>query len=100
MTASIFIFFSAVPREAAFQPPAPIPQDIKQQDILFTANRFISDGMVRDITHIVYVDGDEYHALSAREEYYAVGSDRFAGRLLPRRHYILMGPGRWGSRGI
>ena len=70
----------------------------KRQDILFTANRFISDGMVRDITHIVYVDGDEYHALSSRE-YYAVGKRSVSGRLLPRRHYILMGPGL-GSRGI
>jgi hypothetical protein len=83
-----------------FNTPAPIPQDIKQQDILFTANRFISDGMVRDITHIVYVDGDEYHALSTREEYYAVGEAiGLLGGMLPRRHYILMGPGRWGSRG-
>ncbi|NLT13714.1 MAG: pyruvate, phosphate dikinase, partial [Clostridiales bacterium] len=83
-----------------FNAPAPIPQDIKQQDVLFTANRFISDGMVTDITHIVYVDGDAYHALSSREEHYAVGEAiGLLSGMLPRRHYILMGPGRWGSRG-
>lgn len=83
-----------------FNAPAPIPQNINHQDILFTANRFISDGLVKDITHIVYVDGDEYHALSSREELYAVGEAiGMLGGMLPRRHYILMGPGRWGSRG-
>lgn len=80
--------------------PAPIPQNIAQSDILFTANRFICDGMVKNITHIVYVDGDEYNALSSLEELYAVGEAvGLLGDLLPGRHYILMGPGRWGSRG-
>jgi predicted nucleotidyltransferase len=80
--------------------PAPIPQNLNPNDILFTANRFISDGLVKDITHIVYVDGDEYNALSTREELYAVGEAiGMLGNLLPRRRYILMGPGRWGSRG-
>ncbi len=83
-----------------FSGPAPIPQNLNQQDILFTANRFISDGMLHDITHIVFVDGDAYAALSTREELLAVGTA--VGQLndvLPRRKYILMGPGRWGSRG-
>ena len=30
--------------------PAPIPQNLNSQDILFTANHFISNGLLRDIT--------------------------------------------------
>ncbi|MFV0399225.1 MAG: PEP/pyruvate-binding domain-containing protein [Oscillospiraceae bacterium] len=83
-----------------FSGPAPIPKNLNRQDILFTANRYISDGMLRDITHIVYVDGVGYDSLQKKEDLLAVGTA--VGMLndaLPRRKYILMGPGRWGSRG-
>ena len=36
--------------------PAEIPRDIPAEDILFSANRYITNGVVSDITHIVYVD--------------------------------------------
>lgn len=80
--------------------PAPIPKNLNRQDIFFTANRFITNGLLADITHVVYVDGDAYNALSAREELLAVGTVvGLLNDVLPRRKYILMGPGRWGSRG-
>lgn len=80
--------------------PAPIPQDLQPKDILFTANRFITNARLEGITHLVYVDADGYSALPSKEALLDVG--RAVGRLgelLPRRKYILMGPGRWGSRG-
>ncbi len=80
--------------------PAPIPQNISRQDIVFTANRFVTDGLLQDLSYIVYVDGDAYNALSTREELLAVGEAvGLLNDALPRRNYILMGPGRWGSRG-
>ncbi len=80
--------------------PSPIPQDLPAADIIFTANRFVSNGRTEDITHVVYVDPERYGALSSLAEMKAVG--RAVGRLnglLPRKRFILMGPGRWGSRG-
>ncbi len=80
--------------------PAPIPKDILPADLLFTASRFISNARLTGITHIVYVDPDGYSALSTRDALLDVG--KAVGRLnelLPRRKYVLMGPGRWGSRG-
>jgi pyruvate,water dikinase len=80
--------------------PAPIPQNLQHQDIVFTANRYITNGLIRDISYVVYVDGDAYRRLSSLRELYAVGEA--VGQLngiLPRRKYILIGPGRWGSRG-
>lgn len=77
-----------------------IPQDIPVSKTLFTANRFISNGRVPDITHIVYVSPQRYAEQASRDTLLDIG--RAIGRLnalLPKRRFILMGPGRWGSRG-
>ena len=80
--------------------PATIPEGMPSKDIVFTAHRYVSNGRVPDISHVVYVDPDGYGKLPTRADLVAVG--RAVGRLnkmLPRRRFILMGPGRWGSRG-
>lgn len=78
----------------------PIPRDIPEDRIVFTGNRYISNGRVPDLTHIVYVDSTAYGNLATLDELREVG--RVVGRLnkvLPKRQFVLMGPGRWGSRG-
>jgi len=78
----------------------PIPVDVQPERVLFTANRFVSNGHVPNITHIVYVDHDAYASLPDVASMRSVGT--IVGRLntlLPKRQFILMGPGRWGSRG-
>ena len=80
--------------------PAVIPRNIPRERILFTANRFVSNGRIPEITHIVYVDPNAYGELSSLRDMKDVA--RAVGRLnmlLPKRQFILMGPGRWGSRG-
>ncbi len=80
--------------------PAEIPKDIQDNKILFSANRFISNGIIPDISHIVYIDPQKYSEISNYQDLLSVG--RVVGRLnkiLPKRQFILMGPGRWGSRG-
>ncbi len=80
--------------------PSPIPKDLPQDRVIFLANRFISNGSLPDITHIVYVDPQGYDRASHKSSLLAVG--RAIGRLnklLPCRRFVLMGPGRWGSRG-
>ena len=80
--------------------PSPIPKDTPADRIIFSANRYISNGFVPDITHIVYVDPAEYARVSDFNELKNIG--RGVGKLnkiLPKRQFILMGPGRWGSRG-
>jgi hypothetical protein len=80
--------------------PASIPDDIEEDKIVFSASRYISNGIVRDVSHIVYVDPHSYDGMTDQSSLLAVG--RAVGslnKLLPRRKFILMGPGRWGSRG-
>jgi hypothetical protein len=80
--------------------PAAIPRDVPPERVLFSTRRFVSNGRVPDLTHIVYVDPDGYLELKTHQELADVG--RAVGRLntqLPRRQFVLIGPGRWGSRG-
>lgn len=80
--------------------PAPIPKDIPADQVIFTARRYVSNGRVPDISHIVYVDPERYAGLDSREELLAVGhAVGYLNTVLPKRQFILMGPGRWGSRG-
>jgi hypothetical protein len=60
----------------------------------------VSNGWVPDISHVVWVPAAAYGALATREQMQRVA--RAVGALnsvLPKRRFILMGPGRWGSRG-
>ena len=85
---------------AAEDAPAPIPKDVPAEDILFAADRHVSNGHVPDVTHVVYVDPDAYARLADRSDLLAVGEAvGKLNKLLPKRQFILMGPGRWGSRG-
>ena len=71
----------------------------RAERVLFTARRYVSNGQVGDISHVVYVDPEAYARLELdriREVGRAVGR---LNRLLPKRQFVLMGPGRWGSRG-
>jgi len=80
--------------------PAEIPDNISEEKLLFTGNRYISNGTIKNLTHIVYVDPEKYSQLTTRGEMQEIG--RVIGRInktLPKRKFILMGPGRWGSRG-
>ncbi|MGB7294644.1 MAG: PEP/pyruvate-binding domain-containing protein [Candidatus Aminicenantales bacterium] len=77
-----------------------IPPDVPEKSILFTAKKYIPNGRVTDITHIVYVEPDRYGEIADLSGLIAVGEAvGKLNQLLPRRKFILMGPGRWGSRG-
>jgi len=80
--------------------PSPIPKGTPRERIIFTAKKYISNGRLPEITHIVYINSSEYSSLKDKSTMMDVG--RAVGKLnqlLPKRKFILMGPGRWGSRG-
>ena len=77
-----------------------IPSGIPEKSTLFTAKKYVSNGRISDISHIVYVDPDKYGSLGDLQDLAAVGQAvGKLNKLLPRRKFILLGPGRWGSRG-
>lgn len=80
--------------------PVAIPPDLPPERVVFSANRFVSNGKMPEITHIVYVDLEGYSQLPDEKSMRDIG--RAVGRLnklLPKRQFLLIGPGRWGSRG-
>jgi pyruvate,water dikinase len=80
--------------------PSPIPKDIPADEIIFSANKHISNGRVPDITHIVYVVPQAYADLPDKASMVEIGrAVSKLNKLLPRRQFVLIGPGRWGSRG-
>ena len=80
--------------------PVAIPQDLPAERVLFSANRYISNGKVPEITHIVYVDLERYSQLPDTRAMQDVGrAVSRLNKLLPKRQFVLIGPGRWGSRG-
>jgi hypothetical protein len=77
-----------------------IPAGLPEADVVFTAGKFVTSGAVRGIDYLVYVDPAAYDALGSMEA--LVDCGRVVGVLnqkLPPKRFILMGPGRWGSRG-
>ena len=78
----------------------PIPQDITADRKLFSANKYITTCQIENIEYIVYVLPEEYTGLGSREDMQKIALiiNELNNRL-PKRKFILMGPGRWGSRG-
>jgi len=80
--------------------PAVIPKEIPLESILFTARKYVSNGTVPEIEYLVYVSPQKYAEIDSLDKLIEIG--RVVGRLnsiLPKRKFILIGPGRWGSRG-
>ncbi|MBN2430610.1 MAG: PEP/pyruvate-binding domain-containing protein [Acidobacteria bacterium] len=77
-----------------------IPKDVPIQDIVFSANRHVQDGCIEGLRYIVYIDPFDYDAVQDYDDLVQIGQAvGHLNRTLPRRSFILMGPGRWGSRG-
>ena len=85
-------------KEAA---PVKVPAGIPEADIVFDAHRYVRTGLLDGLEYIVYVDPAGYDALSTRQERNEVA--RVVGRVnhaLPKKSFVLIGPGRWGSNDI
>jgi len=78
-----------------------IPTETPIEDRIFSARRYVNPGVVENIDTIVLVDPRDYDALETVAQKHQVA--RAIGRLndaLADRTFILMGPGRWGSRDL
>ncbi|MBU8870416.1 MAG: PEP/pyruvate-binding domain-containing protein [Gemmatimonadales bacterium] len=79
--------------------PAPPPVNIPTQDQVFSSCRDILSGSVHDIEFLVLVDPRDYNLLSNNQERrdIALIVHRLNQRLEGKK-FILLGPGRWGSK--
>ena len=77
-----------------------LPSRVEFDHKLFSASKFVTNGHVAGIRYVVYVDPEEYRKVPDLSDLLGIADavSRLNG-VLPRRQFILMGPGRWGSRG-
>ena len=77
-----------------------VPAGIPAARKIFSANRYVTNAQISGTRYVVYVDPIEYGQLHTWNDMVAVGEIVCRlNALLPRRAFILVGPGRWGSRG-
>jgi pyruvate,water dikinase len=74
--------------------------DVPDKRKVFSANRYVQMGQEKDLEYVVLVDPRDYEALETREQMLRVARAVGAvNKALPQKKFLLMGPGRWGSRG-
>ncbi len=74
--------------------------DVPGAQKIFSANRYVQMGQVANLEYVVLIDPRDYEGLETREAMVRVARAVGAvNKALPAQRFILMGPGRWGSRG-
>ena len=78
-----------------------IPKDIPEKDIVFSADHDIIAGRVDGVRYIVLIDPSDYNNLVDTQQRVdvALAVSRLNERL-SGESFILMGPGRWGSKDL
>jgi hypothetical protein len=78
-----------------------VPRDMSEEKTLFRVHSGLSDGIVKNIEYIIFVDPRAYNKLESYDEKVKVA--RLIGNLnheLFEKRFALLGPGRWGSKDI
>ena len=76
-----------------------IPQNIPEEDVIFSTSRMVPKGRVDWINYVVYVPPENYFALTSESARTEIG--RAISQLnaaLADQQFICIGPGRWGTR--
>lgn len=81
--------------------PIRIPAHIPPDEIIFTANRLVPQGIVSDVRYIGWIDPNRYDAIPDVATKLQLA--RVVGKLnqaLEGETFILIGPGRWGTSNL
>jgi hypothetical protein len=78
-----------------------VPRDIPPDRRVFSARRDIDRGSVHGVEYVVLIDPRDYNRLESSERRLGVARViRLLNERLQDRSFILMGPGRWGTRDL
>jgi hypothetical protein len=75
-----------------------LPANLKEEDIVFSTQRMVPQGIVQNIRYILFVTSEGYFSLTSQAE--RTELERSIGQLntaLKDQTYIAVGPGRWGT---
>jgi hypothetical protein len=70
---------------------------INQEDLIILAEKSMGNGKVDDITDLIYVKPEKFDKLRTKEIAAEIESYN-AGMMKQNSKYVLIGPGRWGTR--
>lgn len=77
-----------------------IPANIPHETIVLASNKYVTSGLLKKMEYIIYVVPEAYDNLAEASDMKEIATIvSKLNQLLPKRRYILVGPGRWGSRG-
>ncbi|MBN8582103.1 MAG: hypothetical protein J0L96_15660 [Anaerolineae bacterium] len=75
-----------------------IPADLEAENIIFSSETMVPQGVVKDIEYVLFVPSEGYFSLETQAE--RTQLERSIGQLnsaLKGRIFIAVGPGRWGT---
>ncbi|MBN1667308.1 MAG: PEP/pyruvate-binding domain-containing protein [Anaerolineales bacterium] len=77
---------------------AHLPDDLSEENIVFSTRRMVPQGQVNQIRYVLFVPPEGYYALPTPADRAKLG--RAIGRvnkIMHRKTFICIGPGRWGT---
>ena len=78
-----------------------VPSDVPRDRQVFSACRDIESGSVHGVEYVVLIDPRDYNRLESAERRLGVArAVRLLNQRLQERCFILIGPGRWGTRDL
>ncbi|MBD3335022.1 MAG: hypothetical protein GF355_05860, partial [Candidatus Eisenbacteria bacterium] len=78
-----------------------IPGGIAPERIVFSANRDVMTGQVHGVAYVVLIEPEDYYRLASDDRRIGVAQIvRQLNEKLADAPFLLMGPGRWGSRDL
>jgi hypothetical protein len=73
------------------------PESINKDDTVLITKKSMGNGVINDITDFIYVEPDKFNNMLTGEM--AAEIDMMNEKMLQEnRRYVLLGPGRWGTR--
>jgi hypothetical protein len=73
------------------------PEGINMEEVILVTRKSMGNGVIDDITDVIYVEPSKFDNMLT--EKMAEEIDRFNDKMLIEgRRYVLIGPGRWGTR--
>jgi pyruvate,water dikinase len=77
-----------------------VPKNVEKDSIIFNAKHYVSTGSAFNIQYLVYVDGNAYKSCKTSDDLHNIGRIiNLLNKRLPKKKFVLIGPGRWGSKG-
>lgn len=75
-----------------------LPDDIKEEDILFSTQFIVPQGFITNINHVLFIVPEVYFSLPSASMRGQVGNlIAQLNSMLAEKSFICVGPGRWGS---